>query len=64
MSPDNTQTVKIKNQVLLLEQKLRSTPSDSPIQNPNHYSTHSPVESKISGDNQQEESIENTKKFH
>jgi len=44
LSPDNTETAKIKNQVLLLEQKLRSISPDSTIENPGRYSTRSPSE--------------------
>jgi tetratricopeptide (TPR) repeat protein len=44
LSADNPQIAKIKNQVLLLEQKLRSGSADVPVQNSTRYSTRSPLE--------------------
>lgn len=47
LAPDNAETAKIKNKVLLLEQKLRSVSPDSPLQSPGGYSTRTPSSTAI-----------------
>ena len=63
LSPDNAQIAKIKNQVLLLEQKLRSGSPDLPTQNSGRYSTRSPLEPSASSSNMHDEEIADTNKI-